>query len=178
MPRPSPKTGYAEAVENLLIRDERNALDQGLGDQEAIERIFMGDPQPTSEDGMRDRDRESREILAPDDGGEVLRQGRGAGELSETVFGDDFHGRRRADEDLVVRALDRIPGSPRQHDIVAEPPDQGMGVEKDPQTSSPQAAISPSGRGSKNAGVSAIRPSRAPGRRGSDRSIRTMRATG
>ena len=89
--RPSPEAGDAESVEDLFIRDERDTLDQGLRDQEPVEWILVGDLKPTSEDGMGDRDRQGSETLDPDDHREILRQDRGIGEFSETVFGDDLH---------------------------------------------------------------------------------------
>jgi len=52
------------------------------------------------------------------------------GQLSDTGFRSDFPGRGRADDDDVGTRADEFAGAGRKRRIIGEPPEQGVGVQK------------------------------------------------
>ena len=108
--RAPPQASGPEPVERSLVGHEKDVLDQGLGDEQAIEGILAGDLQAAREAGVTERNREGEETFGSHDGFEVLRQHRRLGKCPEPAPGDDFHGGCRADEHVAILKSDRVPG--------------------------------------------------------------------
>src|SRR5665811_937763 len=107
----------------------------------------------------RGRDGEQRETL----GEQLLRPLLGGLELAERRLDRDLEQGARAEQRL-LGAGDRLACRLGEARIVGEPPEGGMGVEKEPQSSTPSARATSSGQASKSS-ARRMRPARAPGSR-------------
>ena len=145
-----------------VVRYEGRSLDDGLGDEQVIEWIFVVRGQRAEVDEVGCVDGKQLERLPLD--------------FSENVFniGDelacshlDLHLPKRDDghEDVVRRVGDELSRRLPKSSVVCKPPKEGMGVEEEPHAPSLSIAASMSIGSISKSGVIWILPRRAPGSR-------------
>ena len=77
-----PQPLHRKAIEQRLVRNQHHALGLRLRDQQAVERVLVGDGHLTREAGVAGADRQFGEALRGHDRFEILRQQRRSRQLA------------------------------------------------------------------------------------------------
>lgn len=161
--------------------DQGDVLRFGLCDEQAVEGIALGAAateldvgEATVGGGVDGGDRQEGEPL----GQQLLSPLVGNLELAERCFDRDLEERARAEERL-PRPRYRLARRGRETIVVSQPPERRVGVDEEPQSTTPRSRATSSGQTSKSSAIE-IRPARAPGLRRTDSrsGMGTRRATG
>jgi hypothetical protein len=107
---PLPDSANSIRIKNAFIRDNGDTFGLSLGNQHAVERIFVWPGQQASANGMVRRDREQFESFARYNAHKISGQLRSSGKFAEADLGGNFPRRSGAYDHSVIGLGDELPG--------------------------------------------------------------------
>ena len=142
------------AAENCQLLGPR------LRDQQPVERIAMDGRKSSDTEGVMELHRKDLEAVLLELFGDEYLGLVGESHAAQTGLDRDLPGARRAEVDL-VRSVGDHPARPaRQLGAVGDPPEKGMGIEKDPHSN---RFCSSFGSGASKFDATVMRPRAVPG---------------
>jgi hypothetical protein len=133
--RSVPEAAEFVGVEDRIVAEDGKVFGLGLSDEHAVEGILVQAGEESGAGGVSARDGERFEQFRSEHLVKAKRKIHRVGKLSDAGFRGDFPRRSSADDDDVGARADEFAGAGRKSGIIAEPPEQGVGVQKNLQRS-------------------------------------------
>ena len=132
-----PEAAELIVVEDGVGTDNGEVLGLRLGDQDAVKGVAMRAGEQASTGGMSRGNGQRLKTLLDEDGVELRGEFDALRELANPDFRGYLPGRSGANEDDVGPGSNGRPRGGRKPGVIDEPPEQGVGVQQEPQRSLP-----------------------------------------